>query len=123
MLEFLLPNGLLDADPPYWYAVIRQAEFSARTYDGVRRPAGPSAETRIVVLEPGGEGAAGGTFVARYDAAFGYIADEWYATRELAVEEVTSEFGGALGQWMSVPEQETDPEGYILASVARGGAG
>src|SRR5688572_30604953 len=53
MLEFELPAGLLDGDPPSWYAVVRPDELRAPTYDGTPRAASEGAEPRILILEAG----------------------------------------------------------------------
>ena len=119
MLEFLLPPGLLDAEPPYWYVVIRPHSLPRQAYDGVPRT-DVDAEPRILVFEPAGEGVEGGVFVARYAASLGYITDSWYATREEAIEHVVQEFGEDLGPWTAVPEGEADAELYVLRTVARG---
>jgi hypothetical protein len=119
MLEFLLPPGFLDAEPPYWYAVVRAASLPARDYDGVPRGAAADAETRILVFEPGGEGIEGGVFVARYSESLGYITDSWYATREAAAEDIAEEFGDGLGPWTPVPPDEDDPERHVLTTVGR----
>ena len=121
MLEFLLPPGLLEAEPPYWFAVVRAADLPrGAKYHGPPRRAEPQAETRVIVLEPAGGGPEGGVFACRYDALLGYITDTWSATREAAVEGLTAEFGPDLGPWTPVPEGERDPETYVLTMVARG---
>ena len=102
MLDFLLPPGFLDAEPPYWYAVIRA----------------PAATARVLVFEPGGEGLEGGVFVTRYGPALDYLTETWYPTREAAIADVTEEFGDDLGPWTPVPESERDVERYLRATVA-----
>ena len=39
MLEFQLPAGLLDGNPPSWYAVVRAGELQPPAYDGTPRSA------------------------------------------------------------------------------------
>ncbi|MDB4906257.1 MAG: hypothetical protein JWO05_1041 [Gemmatimonadetes bacterium] len=119
MLEFLLPAGFLDAEPPYWYAVVRPSDLSFASYDGEPRRAPPDAETRVVVFEPAGEGIEGGVFVSRYAASLGYITDSWYPTREAAITDVSHELGEELGPWTPVPESEDHPESYVLHLLAR----
>ena len=112
MYEFLLPAGLLDGDPPYWYAVVGTGEGRAiRGYAGERRAASEGAATRVLVLEPGG-----GTdcFVAHYDATGGYITDYGYPTRESALEDLATEFGDLIGTWKPVPLDVSDTEQYVL---------
>ncbi len=121
MLEFLLPPGLIDAEPPYWFATIRGAELPRQHYDGVPRPAvNLEAEPRILVLEPGG---AADVFVSHYAADLGYLTDTWYATREAALEDLAAIHGTDLDTWRPVPESESHPETYILRLAASGQAG
>jgi hypothetical protein len=113
MLEFSLPEGLLDGDPPYWFAVIDPGNFHPPPYDGTRKGA-TGAEPRILVLEPGGEMDA---FVSQYAGNLGYITDSWYPTREAALEDAVSVFGELLGPWVPVPVGESDPEAFILRTA------
>lgn len=112
MYEFLLPAGLLDGDPPYWYVVIGSGAGRAISgYTGERRGASEGATTRVIVLEPG---AGIDCFVAHYDAAGGYITDYGYPTREAALEDLATEFGDTIGTWRPVPPHVSDPEPYAL---------
>jgi hypothetical protein len=115
MYEFLLPIGLLAGEPPYWYAVVRPNEFPPTPYTGQPRNGSPEAETRVLILEPGGGIDA---FLSPYDASLAYQTDSWYPTREAAVEDVTEEFGDSLGAWTPVPEEEHDAELFVLRRVS-----
>ena len=123
MLEFLRPTGFLEAEPPYWYALVRPDDLPAGSYDGVPRGAEEGAETRVIVFEPAGYGIEGGVFVSRYDASCGYIGDSWYPTREAAVTDLENEFGDSLVPWTPVPAEEEDAERYVLTIAAKGRAG
>ena len=115
MLEFLLPEGVLNGEPPYWYAVIGAgAGRAVPGYDGSRHPAPDGAKALVLVLEPGGEDDA---FLSAYDATGGFIEDTWYPSREEALESAASEFGAALGTWQPVPEGTDDPELFVLSNA------
>src|ERR1700722_7590280 len=116
MLEFLQPPGLLEGDPPSWYAVVRADELSPPTYDAKPRTAADGAEPRILIMEPGDES---DVFVSTYDATLGYISDMWHPTREAAVAYCEGHFGHDLGSWNPVPENESAEE-YVLSRVAGG---
>lgn len=120
MLEFLLPQGLLSAEPGFWYAIIGDEAVPARGYDGIPRAAEEGAATCVVMLEPAGEGIEGGAFVARYSASLGYISDAWFASREAAIEDIVAEFGEEVGPLTPVPDDESDPEAYVLRAVGGG---
>lgn len=115
MLEFEYPEGLLNAEPPFWYVVI-----GAGTGRVIRNPGGPAAAPQgsapvLLVLEPGGSEA--DAFVSRYDSEGRFIADTWYASREEAVEEAATEFGNTLGEWRPVPENTEDVEAFVFADA------
>lgn len=108
----MLPAGLLDGDPPYWYATVGQGAGRAISgYTGERRRAPENATTRVVVLEAGG---AADCFVAHYDATGGYITDYGYPTREAALEDLAIMFGEKVGTWRPVPPHVPDAEQYAL---------
>jgi hypothetical protein len=112
LYEFLLPAGLLDGNPPYWYAVVGAGTGPAiRDYKGVHGAPAEGAVPRVLVLEPGAEW---DCFVSRYDVTGGYITEHGYPTREQALEDLAAEFGDLLGSWKSVPEQIQDAEHYAL---------
>lgn len=115
MLEFLQPPGLLDGNPPSWYAVVRPDDFSVPIYDGQPRAAAQNAEPRVLIMEPGDES---DVFVSRYDSSLGYITDAWYPTREAAISDCEELFGDDLGPWTPVPEAESKPERYVLARLS-----
>ena len=115
MLEFLLPVGLLDGEPPSWYALVRPDDLRPAPYDGVPRAARSGAEPRILVLEAGG---AADAFVAEYAADLGYISDAWFPTREAAVSDAVARFGDSLGPWLPVPAAEDPPEHFVLSAVS-----
>lgn len=114
MLDFLLPDGLLNGEPPFWFAVVGGAHGLPSGYDGVPRPGRTDAETRVVVLEPAGEDDA---FLCRYDAALGFQGDGWFATREEAVAAAEEEFGEGLGRWRPIPADATHPETFALRAA------
>lgn len=116
MLEFLQPPGLLDGDPPSWYAVVRASELSPPAYDGKPRAAADGAEPRILIMEPGDES---DVFVSTYDATLGYITDTWYPTREAAITDSEEQFGSDLGPWTPIPDNESAEE-YVLSRIAAG---
>jgi hypothetical protein len=113
MLEFLQPPGLLDGNPPSWYAVVRANELSPPAYDAKPRAAADGAEPRILIMEPGDQS---DVFVSAYDATLGYITDTWYATREAAVADCEEHFGNDLGAWTPIPEGEIAEE-YALSRI------
>lgn len=115
MLEFLQPPGLLDGEPPSWYAVVRPDDLTPPSYDGKPRAAADDAEPRILIMEPGDDS---DVFVSQYDAALGYITDNWYPTRESAIADCEDRFGKDLGPWTPVPEKESSPEQYVLSRIA-----
>ena len=115
MLEFLLPRGLLDGDPPSWYAVVRPDQLHAPSYDGKPRCGAEGAEPRILIMEAGGES---DVFVSQYAEDLGYLTDSWYPTREAAIQDCEAAFGDQLGTWQPIPEGESHPEGYVLRRLA-----
>lgn len=115
MLEFQLPAGLLDGDPPSWYAVVRAHELHTPTYDGTPRAAPEGAEPRILIMEPGGEN---DVFVSHYAENLGYLTDAWFPTRESAVQDSEATFGDELGPWLPVPGRESHPERFVLHRLA-----
>jgi hypothetical protein len=116
MLEFELPPGLLDGEPPSWYAVIRSDELHAQEYDGTPRAAPEGAEPRILIMEPGDES---DVFISSYDGQLRYLTDSWYPTREAAVADCETEFGDHLGPWTPIPEDEPDVEKYALTRIGK----
>src|SRR5687768_5512245 len=100
MFDFLLPEGILEERPPYWFAIVGSSQFAA-PYDGKRRPAAPGAAPRILILEPAGENE-GGAFISAYDEVGAFIGDSWYPTREQALESASADHHG-LGEWRPVP--------------------
>ena len=116
VLEFLLPPGLIDESPPYWFATIGAG--SIHPYDGRRHAAPEAATVRVLILEPAGEGE-GGAFISRYDETGGFIGDSWFATRQAAVEDAAAEFDESLGRWQPVPAGEVDPETYALRCASQ----
>ena len=115
MLEFQLPAGLLDGNPPSWYAVVRAGELQPPAYDGTPRSAPEGAEPRILIIEAGGEH---DTFVSYYAADLGYLTDAWFATREAAIQDAEVTFGEDLGPWLPVPHGESHPETFVLHRLA-----
>jgi hypothetical protein len=115
MDEFLLPTGLIDGDPPSWFAVVRPAELRAPSYNGIPRPAATGALPRILILEPGDKHDA---FVSEYAEDLGYITDGWFATREEAVEDADRRFGDSLGPWVPVSADQTHPESFVLGILS-----
>jgi hypothetical protein len=115
LLDFLAPQGLLEGDPPSWYAVVRPNELRAVPYDGKPRAAIEGAEPRVLILEPGDES---DVFVSKYDATLAYVTDVWYRTREAAIEELDTEFGKDLGPWMPIPEDVPHAETYVLGRIS-----
>lgn len=114
MLDFQLPPGLIDGDPPHWFAVISPGRpLSLPPGDSGHPAAAEGAEPRVLILEPGGEDDA---FLSRYDAGLGYITDEWHSTREAAIEGANEEFGDELGPWSPIPEGE-DAELFVRRSL------
>ena len=110
MLEFLQPPGLLDGNPPSWYALVRAQGLSPPAYDGNPRAAANGAEPRILIMEPGDES---DVFVSTYDATLGYITDTWYLTREAALTDCEEQFGNDLGPWTPIPDNDNAEE-YVL---------
>lgn len=117
MLEFQLPPGLLDGDPPSWYAVVRPEDLYPPTYDGTPRGAPEGAAPRILIMEAGGER---DVFVSQYAENLGYLTDIWYPTREAALEDCEALFGESLGAWQAIPGGESHPESYVLQRLASG---
>lgn len=115
MHEFLLPPGLIDGEPPSWYAVVRPMELRTPSYDGIPRSAATGASPRILILEPGGEH---DVFVSEYAEDLGYITDSWFATREAALEDADDRFGDGLGPWLPIPAPEAHPETFVLRALA-----
>ena len=115
MLEFQLPPGLLDGDPPSWYTVIRPDEFQPPPYDGTPRGGAEGAEPRVLIMEAGGES---DVFVSQYAQDLGYLTEVWYSTREAALQDLKTMFGDDLGPWLPVPEGESHPESYVLSRLA-----
>src|SRR4051812_40423125 len=115
MLEFQLPTGFLNGEPPSWYAIVRPGALRPSRYDGVPRQAANEAEPRIFILEQGGES---DVFVSEYAEDLSYITDSWYPTREFAAEDLETRFGDQLGPWSPVPGEESNPESYVLQSTS-----
>jgi hypothetical protein len=115
MLEFQLPAGLLEGDPPSWYAVVRAHELHTPAYDGTPRAAPAGAEPRILIMEAGGER---DVFVSHYAEDLGYLTDLWFATREAAVQDSEATFGEELGPWLPIPSGESHPESFVLQELA-----
>jgi hypothetical protein len=114
MLDFLQPPGLLDSDPPSWYAVIRPDKLPSTVYDGTPRNAPAGASPRVLIMEPGAES---DVFVSTYDCTLAYITDMWYPTQEQAIASCDEQFGNDLSPWIPVPENES-PEEYVLSKIA-----
>ena len=95
MHDFLLPSGLIEGEPPYWYSVVGSSRL-------------------VLILEPGGEHDA---FVSRYNAGLQYLTDSWHPTREDALSSCQEEFGEDLSAWRPVPRGETDVEGFVRQLV------
>ena len=115
MYEFLLPPGLLDAEPPYWFCVVGTGSGAAISdYNGQPKGAPANARTRVFVLEPGGNE---DCFLSRYDARGGYITQTWYRSRDEAVADTAEECGGALGIWRPVPEDALNAEDWVLRNA------
>jgi hypothetical protein len=114
MLEFLYPSGLIDGDPPSWYAVVRVAELNPPTYDGNPRVAADGAQPRVLIMEPGHEN---DVFLSTYDATLAYITDTWYPTREAVITDCEHQFGDDLSPWTPIPENESAEE-YVLSKIA-----
>jgi hypothetical protein len=114
LLEFIQPPGLLNGDPPSWYAVIRPDELPPTVYDTTPRSAPDGASPRIFIMEPGAES---DVFVSTYDCSLAYITDIWYPTREQAITSCDEQFGSELSPWMPIPENES-PEKYVLSTIA-----
>jgi hypothetical protein len=121
MLEFLLPKGLIEADPPSWFAVVGSEPFSW-VYDGKPRPAPEDAATRILILEAAASGVPD-AFVSHYDEMCGFIGDFWFATREAAIEDAAAEYGQLLDAWTPIPDDEPDSETFALQSATKRGQG
>jgi hypothetical protein len=115
MLEFQLPAGLLNGDPPSWYATIGSDASWPEHFDGTRRAAALGSAVRVVILEPGGEL---DVFVSEYAETLGYIMDRWFPTRESAIQDYDQMFGDQLGSRHAIPEAESHPEGYVLRALA-----
>jgi hypothetical protein len=98
MLEFLLPAGLVEGDPPYWFALVGSAPSERLTGHGAS--AGAATGQRSLLLEPGGDTDA---FLSEYDQRGSFLGDTWYGTREEALEDASQKFGPTLGEWRPVP--------------------
>ncbi len=116
MHEFLLPVGLLDADPPYWFAVIASRSPLPASYDGPPHGDPPEGPTRVLVLEPGPGVDA---FLSRYGATLGFQGDSYFESREAAVAAVEEEFEGVPLEWQPVPATVVDAERYALQAACR----
>ena len=117
MFEFHLPAGLLEGDPPAWYAVVRHHEFHPPHYDGKPRAATDGAQPRILIMEPGGES---DVFVSLYAEDFGDLTDLWFPSREEAVQGCEDTVGDELGAWQPIPHGESRPESFVLHRLSPG---
>lgn len=113
MYDFLLPKGLLDGTPPFWYAIVSGTSLGPFPIDTKPRVALEGSSTAILILEPGGEDDA---FVSHYDRTLAFISDTWYETREAAMRDCAESFATA-GEWLPIPDEAPNAEDFVLAAI------
>lgn len=75
-------------------------------------PAKMLPATDVVLLEPGEDDRS--AMLYRYTAHGELAGDTWHASRADAERSAAEEFGDALGPWVPLPEDVSDPHGFAV---------
>ena len=98
------------------FALISQDVPVSPSRHAVRRPTGRSelfSRPRVVLIQKEPEG----WFVYRFDAQGIDVGDTWHEDRGSAKMMAAAEYGSALGEWQSIPDDVADSVAYVLSRI------
>ena len=78
-------------------------------------PAKMLPEADVILLIPGGDS---GAMLFRYTAYGEFGGDTWHPTAADARDQAAYEYGGALGEWVEVPDEVADSHAYAVRYAA-----